>query len=154
MGISCNTFVSKRAGPSARRTSAPLPSIRAIFWPVLATIDQHIGIAWVARSGLEPEIVDGLRQGLLSVPTGNSKESTGFEEVEDRSYEYMRRAIERAKLFDAGMGLVAANPGSGNTRELSAWAQVFGVTGGALVLVVALGLIVTRWRRSSTRPAP
>ena len=65
---------------------------------VLATIDQHIGIPWVARSGLEPEIVDGLRQGLLSLLPVSSQDSTGFEKVEDRSYEYMRVAIEMEML--------------------------------------------------------
>jgi phosphonate transport system substrate-binding protein len=117
----------------------------------LATITHHIGMPWVARSGLDPEIVAGLRAGLLSVPPGSSKESTGFEEREDKDYDYIRVALEKAATFEAGVALAASNAPTASTGSLSAWAQALMVAGCALVLVMALGLAVARWRRHSPR---
>ena len=102
---------------------------------------------WVARSELDPQIVDGLRAGLLSVPPGGKKESAGFEKVEDGAYDYIRVALDKAKTFDGGVTLAASNPPAAGTGDLSAWAKVLGVAGCALVVVLALGFAVTRWRR-------
>jgi phosphonate transport system substrate-binding protein len=115
----------------------------------LYKITHHIGMPWVARSGLDPEIVVGLKAGLLSVPAGSSKESTGFEEVEDKDYDYIRVALEKARTFEAGVALATSKPLAVSTGGLSAWAQVLGVAGCALVLVMTLGLAVAKWRRHS-----
>ena len=113
----------------------------------LHEITHHIGMPWVARSGLDPEIVAGLKAGLLGVPPGGSKESTGFEKVEDRDYDYIRVALDKAKTFEGGATLAASKPPAASAGGLSAWVQVLGVAGCALVLVMVLGLAVGSWRR-------
>ena len=118
---------------------------------VIGEILHHIGMPWVARSDLDPEIVAGLRAGLLSVPPGGKKESAGFGKVEDRDYDYIRVALDKAKTFEGGATLAVSNPPAASTRGLSAWVQVLGVAGCALVLVMALGFAVARWRRHSPR---
>jgi len=110
-------------------------------------ITHHIGMPWVAKSGLDLEIVAGLKAGLLSAPPGSSRDSTGFEEVADKDYDYIRVALEKARTFEAGVAPDDSSPLAVSTGGLSAWVQVLGVAGCALVLVMVPGLAIAKWRR-------
>jgi len=59
---------------------------------------------WVARSGLPPELTASLRRGLIAVRDpavlqSLGKKLTGFAEVRDEEYEFVRIGMEKSKEF-------------------------------------------------------